>query len=295
MPGKPIKIIITGASGQLGSELKIRKNNPSFEMIFTDLPDLDLNDKPAVKDFILERKPDFIINCAAYTAVDKAESEKELAYSINADVPDHIAGLCEASGINLIHISTDFVFPGTGNTPIREDDETKPVNHYGKTKLEGEKKVLQNCRNAIILRTSWLYAVHGHNFVNTMIKASSERDLLRVVYDQVGSPTFAGDLAEAILEMITKLNSGSNDIKQLRGIYHYSNEGVASWYDFASAVFKIKKIRTRLIPVSTADYPTPARRPAYSVLDKTRIKENFGLSIPYWRDSLEKCLSQMNF
>ncbi len=293
MPDKPIKIIVTGAKGQLGSELKKWESDPSFKIIFTDLPDLDLRNKSNVIDFIKSDSYDFLINCAAYTAVDKAETEKDLAYEINVDVIDHISGLCETYGINLIHISTDFVFPGNGNQPLKEDDKTDPLNYYGFSKLEGETKALHNCRNTLIIRTSWLYSAFGRNFVKTMLKASGEKDSLKVVYDQVGTPTYAGDLASTILEIIMHLNSDYEEIKNLRGIYHYSNEGVASWYDFASAIFNIENIKTKLIPISTSGYPTPARRPSYSVLDKSRIKENFKVEIPYWRDSLAKCLSEM--
>jgi dTDP-4-dehydrorhamnose reductase len=290
MPGNTIKILVTGAMGQLGGEFRAWAGNPSYQFLFTDLPDLDLVDKEAVNAFIALQKPDFCINCAAYTAVDKAEIDQTAAYRINVTAVEHVASACRDYGICLLHISTDFVFPGNIPRPLTEDDPTGPLNYYGITKLEGEKIALKTCPDTIIVRTSWLYSGGGRNFVNTMLRLAGEREIIDVVSDQVGSPTYAGDLASALVRIITVIHSAGRRKNELTGVYHFSNEGAASWYDFAKAVYDIRKSNIRVNPVLTRDYPTPARRPYYSVLDKSKIKKTFEIEIPYWRQSLVKCL-----
>ena len=293
MKQTPIKIIVTGANGQLGSELKKWENNKAFKMIFTDLPELDLTDKLLVNNFIESVKPDFLINCAAYTAVDRAETDKETAKKINVTAVDYIAAACEKNNVILFHISTDFVFPGNTAIPLKEDDKTDPVNFYGFSKLEGEYRALKNSYKSLIIRTSWLYSQYGQNFLKSILRKADEKGEIKVVFDQAGTPTYAYDLADAIIELIVKIHSGSYDIEKFRGIYHYSNEGIASWYDFALSIFRFIKSDKILIPILTYNYPAPARRPAYSVLDKSKIKKNFGLIIPHWQDSLEKCITGM--
>ena len=293
-PGKPIRILVTGANGQLGGEFRSWTDNPAYHFIFSDLPDLDLSDKSAVYEFLALHKPDFVINCAAYTAVDKAETDRETAFKINVTAVEYVASACRDLNITLIQISTDFVFPGNTSNPLSEDDPTGPVNYYGETKLQGERISMNICSGTVIVRTSWLYSVSGRNFVNTMLRIAGERKLIDVVSDQFGSPTYSGDLAAALIGIVTMIHTHPSGPGGFAGIYHYSNEGVISWFDFAKAVFDIRKIPVRLNPVLTAQYPTPARRPLYSVLDKSKIKQRFILEIPYWRDSLVKCLSSGN-
>lgn len=289
--GSPVKILVTGAKGQLGMELKSLGRNPEYEFIFSDLPDLDLTDRPSVRRFFESNKPGYCINCAAYTAVDKAETEKDAAFRVNVTAVENLGLACAEFGTRMIHISTDFVFPGQSVMPLREQDPTGPLNHYGLTKLEGEKVALKHCPQVIILRTSWLYCPYGQNFVKTILQAVRVKDSLKVVYDQIGTPTYAGDLADAIMTIVPGIADGQFQLDSVCGIYHYSNEGVASWYDFAKAILEFRGIHTPVIPVLTSQYPTLARRPPFSVLDKSRIKNTFGLTIPHWRDSLLKCLS----
>jgi len=293
MPVKSKTIIITGARGQLGSELESRSHDFDYNMIFTDLPELDLTDKDSTGKFIEEHQPEFVINCAAYTAVDKAETEKDKARLINVTAVDNLAAICNRSGSTLIHISTDFVFPGNTASPLTEEDRTDPVNYYGLTKLEGEKVALKSCEKTLVVRTSWLYSSYGNNFVKTMLRIAQDRDEINVVFDQAGSPTYAYDLADSILKILSGIHDGTFSIEKVKGIYHYSNEGVASWYDFARSIFEIRNIPVKVNPILTSDYPTPARRPAFSVLDKSKIKQVFGMEIPYWKDSLSKCLSNL--
>lgn len=279
------KVIVTGANGQLGSEIRQLAPQTDFECIYTDIDTLDLLDSTATDEFFRMHPPDFIINCAAYTAVDKAEEEPALAHQVNAELPARLAQYAARNKGMLIHVSTDYVFGGTHFRPLREDDPTGPESSYGKTKLEGE-KAIREMKNVLILRTSWLYSSFGNNFVKSMVRYTSERDELRIVFDQVGSPTYAADLAGAILEIIA--NPGE---KIVPGIYHYSNEGVCSWYDLVMAIREMTGATCNIVPIETKDYPLPAPRPHYSVMNKEKIKKQFGLEIPYWKDSLEKCMT----
>jgi dTDP-4-dehydrorhamnose reductase len=282
-----MKILVTGAKGQLGSEIRdLSDNLKGGTFIFTDT-DLDITDPKALDSYFGENRTDIVINCAAYTAVDRAEKERKAAYLLNEKACSHLAGLSKKYGFRLLHISTDFVFDGKKSTPYIETDKTGPVSIYGMTKLGGEKELISKASSYIIIRTSWLYSSYGNNFVKTILRVSGEKDELRVVYDQTGSPTYARDLAGAIIKIIPQFKHGT------REIYHYSNEGIASWYDFAKSICEFAQVNTPVLPVETADYPTAARRPAYSVLSKKKIKSDFNLRIPYWRDSLKECLSLM--
>lgn len=272
-------LLITGSHGQLGTELAALLP----EAILTDVDELDITDLTAVKAFVAEHNIDTIINCAAYTAVDKAEEDQDLAYKINVTGPENLA----KSGARIIHISTDYVFDGTNHTPYSPEDEPKPVSVYGKTKRAGELAVLQNASSAIIIRTAWLYSAHGKNFVKTMRTLGQTKDSLNVVADQIGTPTFAGDLAAAIVAILPQIKAGQ------KGIYHYTNEGVCSWYDFAHEIMALSGLDCRVNPIPSSQYPTKATRPFYSVLDKQAIKSDFNLNIAHWRESLQKCLKQM--
>lgn len=277
-------ILVTGANGQLGNELRLMsKNYPQFSYIFTDIAELDICDKAAVEAFVENNKVDAIVNCAAFTAVDKAESEEAKAGMINSDAPANLAAAVERRGGTLVQISTDYVFPGNACKPIGEDCPTAPDSAYGRTKLAGEIAAQKACKNTVIIRTAWLYSTFGHNFVKTMIKLGRERDKLGVVFDQVGTPTYARDLARAIMQILEK--------GVVPGVYHFTNEGVTSWYDFTIMIHKLAGISgCRVSPLHTEDYPTPATRPHYSVLDKSKIKKTFGIEIPYWVDSLKECV-----
>ncbi len=280
------KVLLTGAHGQLGSE--IRKIAPREGFFFTDKKILDISDKAAVEAFVAEHAIDTIINCAAYTAVDKAEEEHEAAEAINHLAVKNLAEVAKARAIRLVHISTDYVFDGTNYKPYREDDPVNPTGVYGRSKLAGEEAIQEvSPKNSIIIRTSWVYSSFGNNFVKTMLRLGKEKEALGVIYDQVGTPTYAADLAEAILEIVPKLY---NEAPQ---IYHYSNEGVLSWYDFAKEIMKMAKLSCRIDPLESHEYSTPAKRPHYSVLNKTRIKRDFAIRIPYWKDSLERCLREL--
>ncbi len=297
-----MKILVTGSKGQLGSEIKelstVDRLLSTDDFIFTDIDELDITDFSALEKFVEFHKPDQIINCAAYTAVDKAETDVELAEKINVKACSNLAKLCYDKGIFLIHVSTDYVFDGNNFKPYKETDPTNPVSVYGKTKLEGELQIKQIYQikeeslnlpicKCIILRTSWLYSSFGNNFIKSMIKYGTERGKLNVVYDQVGSPTYARDLAKAILEII---KSTVDCRPSTVDIYNYSNEGVCSWYDFAKTIIELKNINCVINAIETKDYPTPAKRPHYSVLSKEKIKADFKINIPYWRDSLIDCL-----
>ena len=284
-----MKILVTGGDGQLGNALKKRSvNYPDYVFTFIDVQDLDITDSKGMADFLTAKHPDVIINCAAYTAVDKAESDPERAMSVNAIATGEMARICSASGIRLIHISTDYVFDGMNYKPYRETDLINPVSVYAKTKQEGERLILQKEVKGVIIRTSWLYSEYGQNFVKTILKKGKELGKLRVVYDQVGGPTYAGDLAQAILDIIPGVVSSDS-----MEIYHYANEGVISWYDFAEAIVELSGINCKLEPIETKDYPLPAARPFYSVFNKTKMKEAFGLNIPYWRTSLKQCIGNL--
>ncbi len=286
------RILITGANGQLGSELQsLSTRETGFLFLFTDYDTLDITDKQAVEHFFTEELPDFVINCAAYTAVDKAELEEEAAIRLNSVAPGILATESKAISAKLIHISTDYVFDGTKNRPYNEDDPVKPLGVYGRTKREGEINTLAN-PDAMIIRTSWLYSSYGNNFVKTMVRLGKERQSLNVVFDQAGTPTYARDLAGTILEIIR--NSAQDADSWKPGIYHYSNEGVCSWYDFALAIHHFAGISCHVHPVESKDFPTLTQRPYYSVLNKAKIKSTFGIAIPYWIDSLKKCIQQLN-
>lgn len=270
--------LVTGANGQLGTALQtLLKENA----VYIDRDELDLTDEQAVISYLNAHKFDFIINCAAYTAVDKAETDEENARKVNTLAPLYLA----KHGKRIIHISTDYVFDGKNYKPYTEDDIASPVSVYGKTKREGEINVLENAQTAIIIRTAWLYSPHGSNFVKTMRKLGAERDSINVVADQIGSPTNAYDLAEAIVAILPQIKDTEKEI------YHFTNEGVCSWYDFAAAVLAHSKLRScKVIPIESKDYPTPASRPFYSVLNKSKIKNRFNLEIPHWKEGLAKCL-----
>ncbi|MCF2504689.1 dTDP-4-dehydrorhamnose reductase [Dyadobacter sp. CY107] len=282
-----MKIVVLGASGQLGSCLKkVAAEKNITEISFPSEQDGNILDEGLLDKLFSAEKPSFVINCAAYTAVDKAEDEQEICRKVNRDGAAYIAKACAAHGATLVHISTDFVFKGNVTGLLTETDSAEPENIYGLTKLEGEIAIAEILPEHFTLRTSWLYSEYGNNFVKTMLRLGKERDQLGVIVDQVGSPTYAIDLAGAILDII------ASDSKEY-GIYHYSNEGVTSWYDFAKAVFDISETTVRLNPVKTSEYVTKAVRPAYSVMDKTKIKTTFGIQILYWRDSLAECLQRL--
>jgi dTDP-4-dehydrorhamnose reductase len=282
-----VKVLVTGANGQLGSEIrKISDLFPEIEFSFTDVGELDITDPWKVADFLAIFKPHFLVNCAAYTAVDKAETDIETATLLNATAVGILAEQSAEIGCKMIHVSTDYVFNGRGPRPYKEDDLVDPQSVYGKTKLEGEVLCRKNNPEYMIIRTSWLYSAFGNNFVKTMIRLGNERDELGVIADQVGSPTNAADLAQAILTIISSVENSSKSF--IPGIYHYADEGVASWYDFTKAIFEIARINCLVKPIASEDYPSPVQRPAYSVMNKSKIKLNFGLQIPHWRDSLSE-------
>jgi len=280
-----IKILVTGSKGQLGSELrKISGFFPQFEFAFTDVEELDITNPWKVADFISTFKPSYLINCAAYTAVDKAETDPSTAALLNANAVGILAEQSAEYACKIIHISTDYVFNGRGPRPYKEEDHVAPQSVYGKTKLEGEILVQKLNPDYMIIRTSWLYSAFGNNFVKTMLRLGTEKPEIGVIVDQIGTPTNAADLASVLLKII---DISSKDEKAfISGIYHYSNEGVASWYDFAKAIFEIAGIKCKVNPIATEDYPSPVPRPPYSVLNKSKIKINFDIQIPHWRDSL---------
>lgn len=281
-------ILVTGSSGQVGSEIKELSKEYNYNFFFTSSKDLNITNFTKVKEFIDTNSIDIIINCAAYTAVDKAEDEKELADAINHQAVKNLAEISKEKDIKLIHISTDYVFDGKNYRPYIESDATNPNSVYGSTKLKGEKALREiNPKDSIIIRTSWVYSSYGANFVKTMLRLGKERDSLGVIYDQVGSPTYAKDLAKTILEVLPKINNKAIEI------YNYSNEGVLSWYDFAKEIMKMAKIECKINPIETKEYPTPASRPHYSLLNKSKIKNDFDIIVPYWKDSLDSCLRVM--
>ena len=280
------KVLVTGSKGQLGSELKDLVSEENF--YFTDRDTLDIADKEAVENFCKEHSIDTIINCAAYTAVDKAEEDVENADRINHLAVKYLAEVAKENGIKLVHVSTDYVFDGENFKPYVESDVTHPNGVYGSTKLAGEEAMKAiNPKDSIIIRTSWVYSSFGANFVKTMLRLGKERDALGVIFDQVGTPTYARDLAKAILDILPKIKSEKVEI------YNYSNEGVLSWYDFAKEIMKMAKIACKVNPIETKAYPTPAKRPHYSLLNKAKIKETFNIEIPYWKDGLDACLRKM--
>jgi dTDP-4-dehydrorhamnose reductase len=282
------KIIVTGASGQLGNELReASKVFGEFEFFFLTRQELSIQDKSLVMNFFQETRPGYCINCAAYTAVDKAESEQEEAFLINGESTGTLAEACKSVNAKFIHVSTDYVFNGNGTRPYREDDPVDPVNLYGASKQEGEVLAQLHNPDSIIIRTSWVYSEFGNNFLKTMLRLMKDRPSLQVVNDQVGSPTYAADLAEAILYII---RSGT----WVPGIYHYSNEGIISWFDFATAIGKAINSPCQVNPIPSSQFPTKAKRPAYSAMDKTKIKDIFHLQIPGWKESMERCLGKIS-
>lgn len=278
-------ILITGSRGQLGNEMQQASvRYPFFRFIYTDVEELDICDKMALEAFVKENSIHVIVNCAAYTAVDKAENDVELCYKINAQAVQNIAEVAIANSVNVVHVSTDYVFDGTNYVPYTEDQPVCPSTVYGKSKLAGEEMLMSICPHSVILRTSWLYSSFGNNFVKTMMKLGSERDTLSIIFDQVGTPTYAADLAETILKL---LSHGTF----VAGIYHFSNEGVCSWYDFTKSIHRIAGIICDVKPIETKDYPALTPRPHYSVLNKAKIKNTYGIVIPHWEESLEKCVA----
>lgn len=280
-------ILITGSKGQLGSELRqLSSLYAQYKFYFTDKEILDITNKSALEIYCKKNSINIIINCAAYTAVDKAEEDKQNADKINHLAVKYMAEISKELDISLIHISTDYVFSGKSFIPYKEDDKLDPQSIYGKTKLDGESSLKKiNPKNSIIIRTSWVYSSFGNNFVKTMLRLGTDKDKLGVIFDQVGTPTFAKDLAKAILDIISQIKSTKTEI------FHYSNEGVCSWYDFAKTIFEISNIECKINPIETKEYPTPATRPHYSLLNKAKIKNTFNLEIPYWKDSLKECLN----
>ena len=282
-----MNILITGANGQLGNEMRVLSaEHPLHTYFFTDVQELDICDAEAVKAFVKDNHIDVIVNCAAYTAVDKAEDNAELCDKLNHLAPGYLAEAAESCEAALVQISTDYVFDGTAYVPYTEDAPTCPNSVYGRTKLAGEQEVISRCTRAMIIRTAWLYSTFGNNFVKTMIRLGRERDTLGVVFDQIGTPTYAGDLARAIY---TAIEQGI-----VPGIYHFSNEGVCSWYDFTLAIHCLAGITTcQVSPLHTDEYPAKAPRPHYSVLDKTKIKKTYGIGIPHWETSLAECVKRL--
>lgn len=281
-------ILVTGANGQLGMELRKIGFTALDEVFYTDAEELDITDKAAVESFVKDREIDTIINCAAYTAVDKAEEEPELAARINTEAVAHLADVAEKYNCLLIHISTDYVFDGTGEEPYTEKSRTCPTSVYGKTKLAGERAVRKSGCCYIIIRTAWLYSAYGHNFVKTILQLADERPEIPVVSDQIGTPTYAGDLAKAIVSIMDNDNRADYE-----GIYHFSNEGVCSWFDFAEEIVRLGKKACKVMPVTTVEYPSKTKRPAYSVLDKTKIKRTFDLEIPDWKEALGRMMIEV--
>lgn len=283
-----MKILVTGANGQLGNELQnlLEKDFPG-QALYTDIADLDLTDEQAVQAYVTKNEVTHIINCAAYTAVDKAEEDKLQCAAVNVDAVKNIAKAADANGIKVIHISTDYVFDGTAHRPYRESDKVNPISQYGTTKRKGETALLALAPESIIIRTAWLYSPYGHNFVKTILRMADEGKTLKIVSDQIGTPTYATDLAKAIIKIL-------QSHQWVEGIYHFANEGVCSWYDFAKAIIRISGKKANVVPIPTEDYPTPATRPYYSILDKCRIKATYGVSIPHWEESLVNCIKRMN-
>lgn len=282
-------ILVTGANGQLGSEMRRLGELSSNNYIFTDIQELDVTDAAAVKSFIEDNGVEVVVNCVAYTNVDKAESDEAAAYRVNAEAVENIARAVKAVGGTLFHISTDYVFGTDGNTPRTEEMPLAPLGAYGRTKLAGEEAVARVGCKAIVIRTAWLYSEFGHNFVKTMLRLTAEKESLKVVFDQVGSPTYAGDLALTIFSII------EGDVYEGKeGVYHFSDEGVCSWYDFAVEIARLAGHKNcRIEPCHSSEFPSPVTRPPYSVLDKSKIKSTFGVDIPHWRESLIYCLKRI--
>jgi dTDP-4-dehydrorhamnose reductase len=287
LSNKQFTILVTGANGQLGNELQVlARDFADYQFLFVTKEHLNIEDTASIKKYFSDHSINFCINCAAYTAVDKAEAEPENAFLINATAVANLAKICNEYNAQLIHISTDYVFDGIANQPYKETDKTNPVSVYGKSKLHGEELAIKNCPSTIIIRTAWLYSSFKNNFVKTMLRLMQEKESINVVNDQFGCPTYAADLAAAIVQIIT-----SNQSNKTPGIYNYSNAGIANWYQFAVAIKKITGSNCSVNPITTAQYPAAAKRPAYSVLNTSKIKETFELLIPGWESSLQKCLA----
>ena len=282
-----MNILVTGANGQLGNEMRRVSLQSSDHYIFTDVAELDITNLEAVRSMVAEHQVEVIVNCAAYTAVDKAEEDEAMAYLLNATAVANLATAAKEHGATLIHVSTDYVFDGKGCRPYIEDQPTSPTSVYGRTKLQGEEAAAESGCNYLIFRTAWLYSPFGRNFVKTMRTLTAERDSLKVVFDQVGSPTYAGDLAALIVKII--------DERALNhcGVYHYSNEGVCSWYDFAREICEMSGNKCNVEPCHSDEFPSKVARPAYSVLDKSKVKATFGVSVPHWKMSLAKCIEEL--
>ncbi len=281
-------ILVTGADGQLGSELKKIAFSPLDEVFFTDVAELDITDKKAVEDYVSRNDIDTIVNCAAYTAVDRAEEESDRAELINVRAVENLADVAMREGCLLVHVSTDYVFDGMASEPYTEKSVVNPQTVYGCTKLAGERAIKRSGCLAIIIRTAWLYSEFGNNFVKTMLRLAEEKGELNVVSDQVGTPTYAADLAAAIVHVLA-----DDCVAEKTGIYHFSNEGICSWYEFAQEIMRLSGEKCKVNAIATVDYPTKAHRPAYSVLDKTKIKEKFGVSVPEWKEALGRMMERM--
>jgi dTDP-4-dehydrorhamnose reductase len=287
-----MNILVTGANGQLGSEIKeLAANYKDSSFFFKDLPELDICNSNQLEVFFIENKINTVINCAAYTAVDKAEEESIIATKVNSEGVLNIVNALNRVNGKLIHISTDYVFDGDHFLPYKESDSVSPIGVYGETKRLGELAVINSDIDAIVIRTSWLYSSYGNNFVKTMLRLGNEKENLGVIFDQVGTPTYARDLAKTSLEILHGFTSAN--INKNGNLYHYSNEGVASWYDFAIAAMELASINCQVHPIQTKDYPTKAKRPQYSVLNKSKVKADFKIEIPYWRDSLKDCIKKI--
>ena len=277
-------ILITGSHGQLGNEVQqAAKHFPAFKFIYTDVEDLDICDKVALNAFVKANAVNVIVNCAAYTAVDKAEDDVDLCYKINAEAVRNIGEVAHQNGLKVVHVSTDYVFDGTNYMPYSEDQAVSPNTVYGKSKLAGEQALMETCKQSVILRTAWLYSSFGNNFVKTMIRLGKEKDFIPVIFDQIGSPTYAADLADTILKILSHETF-------VPGLYHFSDEGVCSWYDFTKTIHRIAGITCDVRPIETKDYPARTPRPHYSVLNKAKIKSIYGIIIPHWEESLERCI-----
>lgn len=283
-------VLVTGANGQLGNSIRLlAENHPGYNFLFTDVDTLDITNPAAVRGMIKDNQVDFVLNCAAYTAVEKAEEDEALCRRINAFAVGVLGKAAHEAGAKMIHVSTDYVFSGTSYRPYVETDVTCPVSAYGRTKLAGEEILQEVCPDAVIIRTAWLYSEFGSNFVKTVLRLGKERDQLGFVFDQIGTPTYAGDLAAAILAVVTADERNAF----VPGIYHFSNEGVCSWYDFTVKILQIAGIDCHVLPIETKDYPTKAVRPPYSVLNKKKIKTIYGITIPHWEESLRLCMEKL--
>ena len=287
-----MRVLITGSNGQLGSEIKeLATKYKKVDLIFKDLPELDICNFEVLRAFIIDNNINAVINCAAYTAVDKAEEDVEIVEQVNAKGVLNLVNALKKVDGKLIHISTDYVFDGNSFLPYQESDEVNPIGVYGNTKRNGELAVINSDIDGIVIRTSWLYSAYGNNFVKTMLRLGNEKEDLRVIFDQVGTPTYARDLAKTCLEILTGANSVN--ISKNGNLYHFSNEGVTSWYDFAISIMELGGVNCKVKPIQTKDYPTLAKRPHYSVLNKSKIKTDFKIEIPYWRDSLKNCIEKI--